>query len=132
MKVALVLPGSIWFAPYVRIYTRLLDKLSCSYYIVSWNREGDDKPEGFQYNVICKQGHVSASLSSYLGYVKFVKRSLLREKFDRVIVFGPQMACLLSFFLLFKYRGRYMIDYRDLSIEQKPGFLLLRSSGFLA
>ena len=127
MNVALILPGSIWYAPYVRIYTRILDKTNTDYSIISWNREGDDKPEGFQYNVLCSNGHNSAGLSSYLGYIRFIKRTIRKEGFDRIIVFGPQMTCLLSKFLLCHYKGRYMIDYRDLSIEQKFGFKQLFS-----
>ncbi len=127
MNVALILPGSIWYAPYVRIYTRILDKTNTDYSIISWNREGDDKPEGFQYNVPCSKGHDSAGLSSYLGYIRFIKKIVRKEGFDRIIVFGPQLTCLLSMLLLCHYKGRYMIDYRDLSIEQKFGFKQLFS-----
>ena len=127
MNVALVLPGSIWYAPYVCIYTRLLDADKIDYSIISWNREGDDKPEGFQYNVTCAKGHGSAGWNAYKGYIRFIKRTIKKQKFDRIIVFGPQMTCLLSTYLLLHFRGRYMIDYRDLSIEQKPGFKQLFS-----
>ena len=122
MKIALVLAGSIWYSPFLRIYTRILDEHHVDYSVISWNREGDDKPEGFQYNVRCKNGHGSAGLTSYLGYLTFIKRTIREQGFDRIIVFGPQMTCLLSTFLLKNYRHQYMIDYRDLSIEQKPGF----------
>lgn len=122
MKVALVIPGSIWYAPYVRNYTRILDEQKVDYSIISWNREGDDKQEGIQYNVRCKTGHGSAGFLAYKGYLKFIKTTIKKEGFNRIIVFGPQMACLLSTFLLRYFRGRYMIDYRDLSIEQKFGF----------
>lgn len=121
MKIALVLAGSIWYSPFLRIYTRILDEEHVDYSIISWNREGDDKPEGFQYNVRCEKGHGSAGLSAYLGYLRFIKKTIREQGFDRIIVFGPQMTCLLSTFLLTKFRHRYMIDYRDLSIEQKPG-----------
>ncbi len=122
MKVALVIPGSIWYAPYVRNYTRILDEQNVEYSIISWNREGDDKLEGFQYNKRCEKGHGSAGFSAYKGYLKFIKSTIREQGFNRIIVFGPQMTCLLSTFLLKYYRGRYMIDYRDLSIEQKFGF----------
>lgn len=121
-KVALILSGSIWYSPYVRIYTRILDANNVDYKIISWNREGDDQPEGFQYNVRCANGHGSAGLSAYKGYIKFIKKTIKEQGFNRVIVFGPQMTCILSSFLLAHFRGRYMIDYRDLSIEQKIGF----------
>lgn len=122
MKVGLILPGSLWYAPYMRIYTHLLDRLGISYGIISWNREGDDHTEGFQYQVSCPQGHGSASLSSYRGYISFIRRTIREQGFDRLIVFGPQMTCLLSPLLLSHFRHRYIIDYRDLSIEQRPGF----------
>lgn len=122
MKVALILPGSLWYAPYVRIYTRIFDANKIQYSIISWNREGDDKPEGIQYNVPCAQGHSSAGFSAYRGYIHFIKKTVREQGFDKIIVFGPQMTCLLSSFLLCHFRNRYMIDYRDLSIEQKPGF----------
>lgn len=126
-NIALILPGTIWYSPYVRIYTRILDKTNTDYSIISWNREGDDKPEGFQYNVPCRNGNDSAGLISYLGYIRFIKKTVRKEGFDRIIVFGPQLTCLLSMFLLCHYKGRYMIDYRDLSIEQKFGFKQLFS-----
>lgn len=122
MKVALILPGSLWYAPYVRIYTRILDAEKVGYSIISWNREGDDKPEGFQYDVRCNNGHGSAGFLAYRGYIKYIKRTIRENGFNRIIVFGPQMACLLSVYLLLHFRKRYMIDYRDLSIEQKTGF----------
>lgn len=122
MKIALVLPGSIWYSPYVQIYIRILDVLNKDYSIISWNREGDDKPEGFQYNVPCPSGHSSASWKAYRGYIKFIKKTINEQGFERIIVFGPQMTCMLSPFLLMHFRRRYMIDYRDMSIEQKYGF----------
>ena len=122
MKIALVLPGSIWYAPYVRIYTRILDEQNVDYSIISWNREGDDKPEGFQYNVLSARGHGSAGWKAYKGYIRYIKKTIKEQRFERIIVFGPQMTCMLSVYLLLHFRGRYMIDYRDLSIEQKVGF----------
>lgn len=121
MKVALIVVGNIWYAPYVRIYTKLLDALNVDYSIISWNRDGRDKPEGFQYDEKLAVVNGSAGLSAYLRYVRFVKKTVKRESFDRLIVFGPQISCLLSLYLL-RWKKRYIIDYRDLSIEQKGGF----------
>ena len=121
MKVALIVVGNIWYAPYVRIYTKMLDEQKVDYSIISWNRDGRDKPEGFQYDEKLAVVNGSAGLSAYMRYVRFVKKTVKREGFDRLIVFGPQIACLLSLYLL-KWKRRYIIDYRDLSIEQKRGF----------
>lgn len=127
MNLALIIPGSICYSPYVRIYSKIFDEEGIDYSIISWNREGDDKVEGVQYNVASANGHGSASWREYRGYISFVKKQLIDNSFDRLIIFGPQLACLLGFFLLSNYRGRYMLDYRDLSIEQKPVFRLMYS-----
>ena len=126
MKVALILPGNIWFAPYVRIYTRLLDAKQIDYSIISWNRDGRDSREGYQYKGGTFKDTRSASLKEYLLYVRYIKRTIKEQGFDRLIVFGPQMSCLL-FGVLIRWKGKFIIDYRDLSIEQKPGLRQLFS-----
>ena len=121
MKVGLILPGTIWYAPYVRIYTRILQENNVGYQIISWNRDGKDAKEGIQYEENIHVNNGSASFSAYRRYIAFIKKVVKVNGFDRLIVFGPQMTCLLSTFLLRKFKGRFLIDYRDLSIEQKPG-----------
>lgn len=122
MKVGLILPGTIWYAPYVRIYTRILQENSVEYQIISWNRDGKDTKEGIQYEENIHVDNGSASFSAYRRYIAFIKKVVGENGFDRLIVFGPQMTCLLSTFLMRKFKGKFLIDYRDLSIEQKPGF----------
>ena len=121
MKVGLILPGTIWYAPYVRIYTRILLDNNVEHQIISWNRDGKDAKEGIQYEENIHVNNGSASFSAYRRYIAFIKKVVKENGFDRLIVFGPQMTCLLSPFLIRKFKGRFMIDYRDLSIEQKPG-----------
>lgn len=121
MKVGLILPGTIWYAPYVRIYTRILKENNVEHQIISWNRDGKDAKEGIQYGENIHVNNGSAGLSAYRRYIAFIKKVVKENGFDRLIVFGPQMTCLLSSFLMRKFKGRFMIDYRDLSIEQKPG-----------
>ena len=122
MKIGLILPGTIWYAPYVRIYTRILRENNVEYQIISWNRDGKDAKEGIQYEENIHANNGSASFSAYRRYIAFIKKVVVENGFDKLIVFGPQMTCLLSSFLIRKFKGRFVIDYRDLSIEQKPGF----------
>lgn len=118
MKVGLILAGNIWFAPYVSNYINILDKYNVDYEIISWNRDGRDDALGFQYNEELLEG--AASLKSYWRYTNFIRRIVNQEKFDKLILFGSQISILLSDLLL-KYKRRYIVDYRDLSIEQKIG-----------
>lgn len=122
MKVALILPGAVWFAPFVKIYTTYLENKNIDYSIISWNRDGGDPSYEFQYNIKPKNGHGHASLNEYWKYFKYVRKVLKEKSFDRIIAFCPQTAIMLADVLTTRYKGRYMIDYRDLSIEQKNGF----------
>ena len=120
MKIGLVLPGNIWFSPYVKIYTQMLDKIGASYDIISWNRDGRDAKTGFQFELETDNSKSRlAKLLPYFQYISFIKKTIKREKYEKLVVFGPQMAILLSGFLAKNYKGRFIFDYRDLSIEQK-------------
>ncbi len=121
MKFGLILPGNIWYAPYVRNYTRILDENNAIYEIISWNRDGQDAKEGIQYEENIHANNGSAGFSAYRRYIAFIKQVIRKNGYDKLIVFGPQMTCLLSIYLMRKFRGRFIIDFRDLSIEQKPG-----------
>ena len=118
-KLALILPNNIWVSPYVNIYTRLLDTLGVDYELISWNREGREEP-GIQYQKCEKSHNIIKVLWAYICFAKFVKKVILSNQFERIIVFSPQVALFLASFLERHYKGRYIFDYRDLSLEQKP------------
>lgn len=124
MKIGLVLPCNIWFAPFVNIYTRALDELKIEYDIISWNRDGKDQNYGFQFEMI--QEYVGKSrLTKFIPYIKFAsfaKKIIKQNKYDRLIVFTSQCAIFLHRFLNKYYRNKFILDYRDLSIEQKRIF----------
>lgn len=119
MRIGLILPGNIWFSPYAKIYTSILDENSINYDIVSWNRDGQDKKTGYQFEYNQNNDASRCSkLFSYLKYLSFIKQTILNQKFDKLIIFGPQLAILLEPFLIKHYKNKYLFDYRDLSIEQ--------------
>ena len=47
-----------------------------------------------------------------------MKNVLRKENYDRIVVFSSQLGIGLLHTLLSKYKGRYIFDYRDLSVEQ--------------
>lgn len=118
MKVGLILPGNIWFSPYVHIYTHVLDQMSIPYDIISWNRDGRDPMIGVQYHGKDELSGRLSKLLPYFRYSCFIKDAIRERGYDRLIVFGPQLAIFLSRFLKRYYRYKYIFDYRDLSIEQ--------------
>lgn len=120
--IGIIMQENIWFSPYINIYTRFFDDNNINYEIVSWNRDGRDKPTGIQFNepVSAEVTSRIKKLKPYIHYFKFVKRSIIERRYSGLVVVGPQLGILLSRFLRNNYKGRYIVDYRDLSVEQKP------------
>lgn len=134
MKIALIVPGNLWFSPYVSIYTNALDKLHINYEVISWNRDGSDKPYGIQYKSTKQPVGAFAKLKEYIRYISFVKNTVKKYNFDKLIVFSSQLSILICYFLKRQYKNNYILDYRDLSIEQKnylmPFFRIVLNNSF--
>lgn len=121
MKAAIIILGNLWVCPYVNTYKRAFEKLGYSYDIILWDRDGSDISAPLRFcsgNVNLDNPFFKAV--SYVRYSRFIKRTVLKNGYDRLVVSGPHLAILLSSFLRKKYKGRYIVDYRDISIEQKP------------
>ncbi|MCM1483856.1 MAG: capsular biosynthesis protein [Muribaculaceae bacterium] len=119
MKIALVLPGNRWICPYTAAYMEILDREGVPYDVIYWNRDGSEPGMGIEYdrpqdNSLSRIHKVGA----FIGYIRFIKRTLLSGGYDKVLIFGPQIAIPLAGFLKKHFSGRYIFDYRDLSIEQ--------------
>lgn len=123
MKIALILPANIWYCPFVNIYTKVLDKEKIDYDLISWNKQGDEN-QGIQFNKQYKTKGKLTKLIPYFEFASFVKKTIRQNQYDKLIVFTPQVAIFLCNFLKKYYKGRYIFDYRDLSVEQKKIFRL--------
>lgn len=121
MKVILALAANKWFSPYLRIYTNLLDKNNIDYDIVFWNRDkSENEPISFVANFDADTR--INKIRAYIQYVKFISKCVRRGNYDKIIVFSSQLSICLSHLLLGEFRDNYMIDFRDLSVEQNSIF----------
>lgn len=121
MKIGLIIPGNIWFLPYTKIYTDILDRVKCDYDLISWNRDGQDKEFGIQYNASIATSYSKfTKLLPYFKYVEFINETISKNKYDKLIICGSQIAFILYPTLKKNYRNKYILDIRDLSIEQLP------------
>ena len=119
MKAAIIILGNSWVCPYLNTYKSIFDKLGCACDVVLWDRDGSDSEAPIRYssgkanlaNPVVKVWH-------YLKYADFIKKILRENTYDKLVVSGPHLAILLSGLLRKKYKGRYVIDYRDISVEQ--------------
>ncbi len=119
MKIALLLPANKWFSPYLKIYTDMFDKYNLEYDVIFWDRDKTESDKlGFSCDVSINS--IVCKFKSYFQYIRFVKDKINRNKYEKVIVFSSQLAICLCSLLLCRFRGKYILDFRDLSIEQKP------------
>lgn len=120
-NIALIVSNNLWCCPYVKIYSKLLDDWGIEYDIISWDREGR-KEEGIQYTNIEQSRNPFYVFISFVKFSSFVKKTVRRNNYSKLIVFDSQLGIFLASFLNKNFRGRYVFDYRDLSIEQKVVF----------
>ncbi len=119
MKYGLILPTNIWFAPYLKIYTQILEQNQIEYDIISWNRDGSDKPSNITFSKKSEVGkNKVAKIFDYFLFYRFTKRVIKHGNYDKLIIFGSQIGIFLSRFLNKNYKDKYIFDFRDLSIEQ--------------
>ncbi len=121
MTVGLVAPNNLWFCPYIDIYIKHLDAVGCKYEIIYWDRSLEDKGNTLAYSC-APTGNKINSFLYYFRFSQFAIRKIKERKYDRLIVFTPQLAIFLYRFLRKFYKKRFILDYRDLSIEQNPIF----------
>lgn len=120
MKIGLIVPGNLWFSPYVKIYTDILNQNNIEYEIISWNRDGTDKPSNTAFNLNINKLTRYQKFGPFIKYLSYIKETIRKNKYDKLVVFGPQTALLLYPFLKKEYKNNFLLDYRDLSIDQLP------------
>lgn len=122
MRTCLILPGNLWFCPYVNTYVKILEDNNIKYDIISWNRDSSEPTGKFTFDLIEKSKSRVSKYFKFLKYLKFIKNCLDNNNYDKVVIFGPQLGILLYSYLRKKYKKKFIFDYRDLSIEQLPFF----------
>lgn len=112
------------FMPYVNFYLSNIDKRVNEIHIIYWNRDckKEDLLKFTQYALhefVCYQEDDVSKISkikNFYKYSRFVRTIIAENKFDKLIVLHTLPAILL-YDVLRKYRGRYILDYRDSTYE---------------
>lgn len=131
MKVALVLGCNTHWTPYYYLYERMLTSRSVDFDLIIWNRELlDEKSKGtvipFNLPDISSSKDPKKFYKFFL-FANFVKKTIKRNKYDRVVFLGLQ-GCALPlevFYYAREYRNKYWLDIRDYHYEWfKPYYFL--------
>lgn len=132
MKVALITPANLWYCPFVKIYSRAFDSLSIEYDIITWCR--DEKLEEGCIQFVNQRKGKFGKVLAYFDFISFIKKTIKTNKYDRLVIFTSQLCILLLPYLNQKFKKKYIVDYRDLSVEQmtilKPLFKNVLKNSF--
>lgn len=111
--------------PYARLYTEALAARGHELHVVFWNRDG--RPESLddvnvhQYHEFRRiQEDEAAKITkvrSFLRYRRFVRRVIHDTQVDMLVVLHTMPGLTLLDMLIMQFRGRYLLDFRDLTME---------------
>lgn len=120
MRVALIISGNLFMAPYVRYYTEILEKCGIPYDIISWNRSGVEEADVQAFNLKSSETkNFFGKMIDYIRYHRFVKSKLVKGNYDKVVVFTIVITLMLLPFLRKRYRNNHVFDIRDFSVTLK-------------
>ncbi len=118
--IGLIYVGDIRLAPFVKSYTRIFDKYGAEYEIINWDRNSDEtKHEGNIYTFgekVIRLTGLTKKLKPMLRFRKYAKSIIKMKQYSKLVILTTQTAVLLPE-LIFKYKDRYIFDYRDASYE---------------
>lgn len=119
--IALIVPGDIEMMPYVRYFTDIFDKRSVKYDIFCWDRNNRgisdfvDK-NVFVYSRVSYESKVKIQkLVDYYYFLKYLKRDVLYDKYDFIVIHTIALAIFFYPFIEEKYYNKFIFDIRDYS-----------------
>lgn len=140
MKIALICPSNMLYMPYINNYIKVLDSIGVRYEIINWDRLQSETLDSSLTYRDSKAG-LQRNLIDYYKYKGFIDKKLRFNNYDKLIIFGIQLAFFLRNVLLKKYKGKYIIDIRDYNkilkiynikkIVENSAFTVVSSLGFV-
>lgn len=120
MKVALILNANLYWSPYAKIYSKILDELKIEYDFLAWDRTETGETGGLFFRTKFPYGKRNKIrwIFNYYRYSLFLKKQIKANKYDKLVVFGPQVGFFLYLFLKRRYSKKFCFDYRDIFIDQ--------------
>ena len=113
MKIALIIPINLKFAPYVQYYTRILDEKQIEYKIVLWDKRNIKEEADSIFRFHTSDFNRKRTFLGYILFIRHCKKYLRKEKFDKIIFFTIAPLFFMGQRFLKKYKGKYLLDIRD-------------------
>lgn len=126
MKILLLGFGKIAYMPYMHLYLDCLKDVD--FELIYWDRDGKldaelptkiKKAYKFEKHLE-EQLPFLRKLKYFYGYRRFALNIFKHNRYDKVIVLHTTPGLTLLDYLSRKYKGKYLLDFRDVSYEYIP------------
>lgn len=128
IKVLLLGFGKIAYMPYMNFYLDTLQGKDIQFELIYWDRDGKPDAE-IPYRIsrvykfeayLEEQLPFKKKLKYFAKYRKYALNVLKHNSYDKIIVLHTTPGLTLLDYLVRKYKGRYLLDFRDVSYEYIP------------
>lgn len=113
MKIALVIPINLKFAPYVQYYTRILDEVQIEYKIVLWDKRNIEEEADSIFHFHTSDFDRKRTFLGYILFDRHCKKFFRKEKFDKVIFFTMAPLFFMGRRFIKNHKKKYLLDIRD-------------------
>lgn len=138
VNVVLVGQGNKSYMPYMDTYLTILRESNVNYDVINWDRLAIEELNELTFRD--NKSKIQRNFLDYLKYGRFVAKELQKKEYQRVVVFGIEVAFFISQILKHDYGDRYVLDIRDdhkirrffniESLIEKSCFTVLSSPGY--
>lgn len=127
-KIAIVGFHNLHLMQFLYKYTEILDRYNVEYDVLYWERDEVKYPIKFNGTPI-KYSYITSNYmpkwKKIFGYLKcrrFFINQIKKNKYDKLILLTTQTAIALSPLVLAQYKERFILDFRDLTMEKLPPY----------
>lgn len=133
MKILILGFSKLKVMPYLNFYLNAIDKEKNEVHVIYWNRDlRDEDISNFQgvklfefRRDMLDSAPFLEKIKKFFYYRKFVKEILKINNYDLFISLYPHPGLTIFDLLFFKFKKRYILDFRDVSIEFNSFFRFL-------
>lgn len=111
--IGIITTCNLKYAPYVKLYTDILDECGYKYEIITWNKKNLMEDVAYAYNGKKDDGAFIKSFFQYIGFGRFINRILDENNYSKLIVCNPAPLIFIKKRYLRKYTGNFIWDIRD-------------------
>ena len=125
IKVLLLGFGKIAYMPYMNFYLDAVKDKKVKFELIYWDRDGRLDAElpsriskAYKFEAhLEEQLPFKKKIKFFAKYRKFALNVLKHNSYDKIIVLHTTPGLTLLDYLVRKYKGRYLLDFRDVSYE---------------